>query len=917
MVADFLFNTHRYSHAIDLYEEVISLLSLFAVKTELPVGHSKKEFDAYVSDLSNKLKVTKEILQSEHDQEKGAFNEVQSKTFSSNFLDDGSAINNEEERKIAFYKTLGSTFYSMSRYHASVWYFEQAAETIKATRNKLEEQRIYTNLAIVYNAASQFDKAFSFQEKALKLSHENGDVEGQLECYCSLGSLCNDRGQFDRAIRYYSKCLGHNDKRREAMVLNSIGNACLANGQYAASISRYEESLEMRQEVNDTTGTSITYNNLSCAYYCLGRYEIAIQYQEQACQRIQSTEARKLLSVSYNNLGGLFQALGKYQLSLVNYNKGLNIRKELGDTAGECRAYREISSVYDALGQLRESQLYYEKANQLERGFSNKPKQATKSGQWIAHGEKGLEVIEDIGVRKSERLILYKIILSHMSRVRFYSASDQLVGEIERHEISRKPLTEEHKLQLDEQSLLLYKTLALRQIGCEDFADALLTLENSRARVLVELLNLKKDKNPGVSSTTLHSLNTTFSFIAKRGENLLFIATLQDSICLWFINRHGNLTFKSYVVPEDLKLNFSLINFLRTGFVDCEDRALARDDSADSRQTTPQTSSKRPVKKGPSVAMVSKLLACPREDDELSFLHQVIFGVVKEFPYDEEIIIVPEGNIFRCPFALLRNTCNDYLADKVRMRVIPSITTLKILQDLPTEYHSNVGALLVGDPFVSKVQYKGDVLTLPQLPHALNEVEFIGNLLGEQDSCLTGKEATKREVLRRIPEVSLLHFAAHGSEEDGAIALAADDQDICTEESCILSVNDIAKVNVRAKLVVLSICHGAVGRIWKAEGVVGMVRAFLVSGARSVLAPLWAIDDEATLTFMGSFYKHLIDHNMSASRALHQTMRDMRNSDQFSEERHWAPFILYGDDVTIDWNKTTNNYSATWKTVNT
>ena len=701
------------------------------------------------------------------------------------------------------------------------------------------------------------------------------------------------------------------------MVLNSIGNVYLANGQYAASISRYEESLEMRQEVNDTTGTSITYNNLSCAYYCLGRYEIAIQYQEQACQRIQSTEARKLLSVSYNNLGGLYQALGKYQLSLVNYIKGLNIRKELGDTAGECRAYKEISSVYDALGQLRESQLYYEKANKLERLFSNKPKQAANSGQWIAHGEKGLEVIEDIGVRKSERLILYKISLSHMSRVKFYSASDQLVGEIERHEISREPLTEEHKLQLDEQSLLLYKTLALRQIGCEDFADALLTLENSRARVLVELLNLKKDNNPGVSATTLHSLNATFSFIAKRGENLLFIATLQDSICLWFINRLGNLTFKSYVVPEDLKLNFSLINFLRTGFERTEARALASDDSAD-KETKCQPSSKMPVKGSVSVKMVSELLACPAEDDELSFLHQVIFGVVKELPDDEEIIFVPEGAIFRCPFALLRNSNDDYLADKVRMRVIPSITTLKILQDLPTEYHSNVGALLVGDPFVPEIEYKGNVLTtLPPLPHALKEVELIGNLLGEQESCLTGKEATKKEVLRRIPEVSLLHFAAHGSEEDGAIALAADDQDICTKESCILSANDIAKVNVRAKLVVLSICHGAVGRIWNAEGVVGMVRAFLVSGARSVLAPLWAIDDEATHAFMESFYKHLIDHNMSASRALHQTMRDMRNSDKFSEERHWAPFILYGDDVTIDWNKTTNNYSATGKTVNT
>lgn len=37
------------------------------------------------------------------------------------------------------------------------------------------------------------------------------------------------------------------------------------------------------------------------------------------------------------------------------------------------------------------------------------------------------------------------------------------------------------------------------------------------------------------------------------------------------------------------------------------------------------------------------------------------------------------------------------------------------------------------------------------------------------------------------------------------------------------------------------------------EGVVGMARAFL----SAVLVSLWAIDDEATMEFMKSFYKHL------------------------------------------------------------
>ena len=54
---------------------------------------------------------------------------------------------------------------------------------------------------------------------------------------------------------------------------------------------------------------------------------------------------------------------------------------------------------------------------------------------------------------------------------------------------------------------------------------------------------------------------------------------------------------------------------------------------------------------------------------------------------------------------------------------------------------------------------------------------------------------------------------------------------------------------MRAKLVVLSCCHSGRGEI-KAEGVVGIARAFMGAGARSVLVSLWAIDDEATLEFM-------------------------------------------------------------------
>ena len=177
---------------------------------------------------------------------------------------------------------------------------------------------------------------------------------------------------------------------------------------------------------------------------------------------------------------------------------------------------------------------------------------------------------------------------------------------------------------------------------------------------------------------------------------------------------------------------------------------------------------------------------------------------------------------------------------------------------------------------------------------------MIGKLFGTQP--LLGKQATKQAVLQNIHSVSLIHFACHGNAERGEIVLAPSPVTDGTpqEEDYLLTTENISKVKLRAKLVVLSCCHSAKGQI-SAEGVVGIARAFLGSGARSVLAALWAIEDEATEHFMTHFYENLV-HGESASESLQQAMKWMRENG-FSEVAQWAPFMLIGDNVTLDIHK--------------
>ena len=174
---------------------------------------------------------------------------------------------------------------------------------------------------------------------------------------------------------------------------------------------------------------------------------------------------------------------------------------------------------------------------------------------------------------------------------------------------------------------------------------------------------------------------------------------------------------------------------------------------------------------------------------------------------------------------------------------------------------------------------------------------MIGKILNTEP--LTGKRATKPKVLSRINSVALVHIAAHGVPGTGEIILSPNPASL--SESFLLTMKDILNSKLRARLVVLSCCHSGRGEV-KAEGVVGIARAFLGAGARSVVVTLWAINDKATQEFMKHFYKHLSE-GQCVSKCLHQAMKHLRESDDFKDVKCWAPFVLIGDDVTMNFSK--------------
>jgi CHAT domain-containing protein len=132
----------------------------------------------------------------------------------------------------------------------------------------------------------------------------------------------------------------------------------------------------------------------------------------------------------------------------------------------------------------------------------------------------------------------------------------------------------------------------------------------------------------------------------------------------------------------------------------------------------------------------------------------------------------------------------------------------------------------------------------------------------------------------------------------------------------ILTAEEVAGLDLRdTDLVVLSACETALGRVAGGEGVFGLQRAFALSGARTVLASLWQVDDRSTEVLMTEFYWNLWHKNLGKLEALREAQLTMLRYDPekqairprgvyspdgaeapgLGDPYYWAAFTLSGD----------------------
>jgi CHAT domain-containing protein len=92
---------------------------------------------------------------------------------------------------------------------------------------------------------------------------------------------------------------------------------------------------------------------------------------------------------------------------------------------------------------------------------------------------------------------------------------------------------------------------------------------------------------------------------------------------------------------------------------------------------------------------------------------------------------------------------------------------------------------------------------------------------------------------------------------------------------------------------VLSACETAVGDDRASLGLAGIA---VKSGAHSVMASLWAVDDSATQKLIQEFYTGIVTTGgQSKARALQLAQQKVMANPEWHHPQYWAPFTVIGN----------------------
>lgn len=264
---------------------------------------------------------------------------------------------------------------------------------------------------------------------------------------------------------------------------------------------------------------------------------------------------------------------------------------------------------------------------------------------------------------------------------------------------------------------------------------------------------------------------------------------------------------------------------------------------------------------------------------------------------DRALVFVPDGVLKAVPFAaLVSPLTGHYLVEDYDLAVSPSASILVQLAELEQGLRrAQEPLLVVSNPRFSQKLFPG----LSSLPGTDEELLNLNSFYSDVRQ-LSGRQATKKALLKSIGEFAVVHLATHSFPDEGyplsaSIVLAATGDGYETRESSVLQAHEILQLNLpKTRLVILASCHSATSE--RLDSPATLAQAFFSAGVPAVIGSLWEVDDSSTSRLMTGFHRAYRVERLNPCQALRQAQLAFIKGGP-SHWRHpyyWAAFLLNG-----------------------
>ena len=286
------------------------------------------------------------------------------------------------------------------------------------------------------------------------------------------------------------------------------------------------------------------------------------------------------------------------------------------------------------------------------------------------------------------------------------------------------------------------------------------------------------------------------------------------------------------------------------------------------------------------VALTNPLNDFYREPAQMLF-EKALAPAIERLPAATRIIVYSPDSFFsRIPLAVLMDE-EKFLGERYGVYGVTSLRYFTSMESVKVPPAEN--GISCVDPEVFNAR----------LPFQQETAEALKLFFGDAVTTLSGSQCSEDQLVAAIKgdtTPTFLHVGAHGnfypdSAMDSTIWLSPEDGN---SEAHPWNARAMATVDMsHLNLITLSSCEAGLTDPKTERDVFGIARALFFSGAQSLVAPLWAVHDQATAEFMQALYKAYA-RGTPAVLSVQKAQKELLSSQQYPHPFYWSAFILTG-----------------------